>query len=169
MKNGLIREQKAPALFVDCNSFREKGFSERIMTNMKVKGAEVWFMTYIETVDDLFDSFNRDAEQVFAPYHAILNESELRDICSVSDSFLPVVFVNNGKAMLPGRRTGDVLSVLEKLVSLGFYKNCVLDTDEGLDGYTWSVIAEDYPSTLPFIDNPSRLTGFQNVITPYLI
>jgi hypothetical protein len=99
----------------------------------------------------------------------IYDEDELRDINEVSDSLVPVVFVSKGRAVLRGRRRSDVVSVLDKLVELGFYRNVVLDTDNNLDAYTWSIVSSDYPSTIPFVVNPSRLEGFKHAITPYLL
>ncbi len=169
VSEGIDRSARAPAVFVDCNSFAEREFSEKVMKHMNVKGADVWFMTYIETVEDVFDSFNRDAEIVLAPYHFILNEAELKDICSVSDSVVPVLFVHNGRLVQRGRRHGDVLGTLEKLVSIGYYRNCILDMGNSLNGYTWSIISSDFPSTIPFVDSPYHAEGFQNTIVPFLI
>jgi len=161
--------QRPPVVIIDCNSFEEREFTGDVMKHLKLQGTEIWFLTYIETVEDVFDAFNKDASLVFAPYHFIANDSELRDICNVSDSVVPVVFVHKGKAVLPGGRQDDVLKVLDKLVSIGFYRNCVLDMEGSLDGYTWSVINDDYPSTIPFMDRPDGMESFSNVIVPYLI
>jgi hypothetical protein len=163
------REVRQPVVVIDCNSFAQRAFSEKVMKHLRVPGADLWFMTCINTVDDVFDAFNRDADFVFAPYHMIYNEEELKDIIDVSDSVVPVVFVSKGRAVLRGRRRSDVVDVLDKLIDLGFYRNCVLDTDGSLDAYTWSVISSDYPSTMPFVDSPSRLEGFKHAITPYLL
>ena len=160
---------KPPVVIIDCNSFEVREFSEKVMKHLVIKGTPIWFMTYIETVEDVFDAFNKDAEFVFAPYHFVASDYELKDICDVSDSVIPTVFIHKGKAVLPGGKKGDVVKVLEKLVGLGFYKNCVLDTDRSLDAYTWSVIAEDYPSTIPFIDSANGPEGFENFISPYLL
>jgi hypothetical protein len=163
------RQFRSPMLMIDCNSFAAREFSEKVMKNLRVPGADIWFMTYIATVEDVFDSFNRDADMVFGPTHFIESDSELKDICNVSDSFVPVVFVHQGKAVVRKRVSADVQTVLDKLVSYGFYRNCVLDMEDSLDGYTWSIIASDYPSTIPFVSNPSRIQGFPAVITPFLL
>jgi len=165
----LPADDRPPVTVIDCNSFEEREFSEKVMKHLKLRSTEIWFFTYIETVDDVFDSFNKDASLVFAPYHFIRNDGELRDICSVSDSVVPVIFIYKGKAILPGGKKSDVIKVLDKLVSIGYYKNCVLDMGRSLDDYTWSVIREDYPSTIPFVDSESYVKGFQTVIVPYLL
>ena len=165
----ISKEQRSPVVIIDYNSLIKREFSEKVMKHLRVPGASIWFMTYIETVEDVFDAFNKDAELVLAPYHYIASEAELRDICDVSDSVVPVIFIHKGKAMVGGRQTEDVLKVLEKLVGIGFYRNFVLDMEGSLDGYTWSVIAEDYPSTIPFVQSGDRVAGFQNVIVPSLL
>ena len=162
-------EAKSPVVIIDCNSFEEHEFSEKVMKHLKIKGSPIWFMTYIETVEDVFDAFNKDAEFVFAPYHFIASDLELKDICDVSDSVIPTVFIHRGQAVLPGGKKGDIIKVLEKLVGFGFYKNCILDTDRSLDAYSWSVIAEDYPSSIPFMDSATRPEGLENFISPYLL
>jgi len=156
----LPAENRPPVAVIDCSSFEEGEFSEKVMKHLRLRNTEIWFFTYIETVDDVFDSFNKDASLVFAPYHFIKDDSQLKDICSVSDSVIPVVFIHRGKAILPGGKKTDVLKVLDKLVKIGYYRNCVLDMDRTLDEYTWSVICEDYPSTIPFVDSEDRVKGF---------
>ena len=162
-------KEKTPVMIIDCTSFENRGFSEKVMKHMRLTGFPVWFMTCINTVDDVFDAFNKDAEFVFAPYHLIESDAELKDICDVSDSVVPMIFVHKGKAVLPKRRSADVISILEKLVKIGFYKNCIVDMERSLDGYSWSIISEDYPSTIPLVDDLRDLQGFQTVITPYIL
>ncbi len=169
VSGALSGKDRSPAVFIDCESFKQREFSEKVMKHMRVQNTDIWFMTYIETVDDVFDAFNKDAELVLAPYHFIASDAELKDINDVSDSVVPVVFVHNGRAVLRGRRSGDVLEVMEKLVKIGYYKIFVLDMERSLDEFTWSVISSDYPSTIPFVGNASDVKGFEHVITPYLL
>jgi len=158
-----------PVMVIDCNSFERRDFSEKVMKNLKLPSAEIWFMTYIETVDDVFDSFNKDAELVFAPYHFIDGDAELKDINDVSDSVVPVIFVHKGRGVLQDGKKDDVVRILEKLVSLGFYKNSVMDAGGGLDARTWEIIADDYPSTIPIVSGPDAPPGFESTVIPYLL
>ena len=169
VSQGLDKNERSPVVIIDCDSFEEKEFSEKVMKHMRISGADVWFYTYIETVEDVFDAFNKDAALVLAPYHFIRSDGELMDICEVSDSVVPVVSIHKGRAIISKRKSGDILKVLEKLVRMGFYRNFVLDSENSLDQYTWSVIAEDYPSTIPIVNDPNQVKGFQSVITPFLI
>lgn len=161
--------RRPPVTVIDCNSFEEREFTGDVMKNLRLQGTEIWFFTYIETVEDVFDAFNKDASLVFAPYHFIADDSELRDICNVSDSVVPVISINRGRAVAPGGRQDDALDILDKLVGIGYYRNCILDMEGSLDGRTWSVIRDDYPSTIPFMDRPGGIEGLPNVIVPYLL
>jgi len=162
-----LGEERTPVVIVDCDSFELGEFSEKVMKHLRVPGKNVWLMTYIRTVEDVFDAFNKDAEFVLAPYHFITSDAELRDICNVSDSVVPVISIHKGKAIIGRRRSADAVTVLEKLVSIGYYRNFILDSENSLDGYTWSVISEDYPSTIPIVDRSQEMEGFHHTIMPF--
>jgi len=162
-------QTRSQVVVIDCDSLELREFTGQVMKRLTIRGMDVWFMTCIRTVDDVFDAFNKDAEFVLAPYHFVSDREEWQDICDVSDSVMPTLFVRDGKALLNNGRYDDITYILDKLVSLGFYKNCILDIDGSVDDYTWSVIAEDYPSTVPFVDSDSVPNGFSTYIRPYLI
>ena len=146
-------EERSPAVVVDLDSLSERTFSERVMKTMRVRGSDIWFMTHIETVDDLFDAFNTSADMVLGPLHATASDAELEDILSVSDSFMPAVFVREGHAIGRRRSRGSPSETLAHLADLGFYRCCVLDTDGSLSG-SWGDLREDFPSLVPFTRSP---------------
>ena len=156
-------EERSPAVVVDLDSLSERTFSERVMKTMRVRGSDIWFMTHIETVDDLFDAFNTSADIVMGAYHSSASDAELEDIHSVSDSFMPVVYAIGGRAVLRQGKPGDLLETLSALADIGFYRTCVLDTDGSVTEATWEVIFDGFPSAVPFTrrrsgpEGPSRL------------
>ncbi len=156
-------EERLPAVVVDFDSLSERTFSERVMKTMRVRGSDIWFMTHIETVDDLFDAFNTSADIVMGAYHSSVSDAELEDIHSVSDSFVPVVYAVGGRAVLRQGKPGDLLVTLSALADIGFYRTCVLDTDGSVTEATWEEIFDGFPSAVPFTrrrsgpEGPSRL------------
>jgi len=162
-------QTRSQVVVIDCDSLEQREFTGQVMKHLTIRGMDVWFMTCIRTVDDVFDAFNRDAEFVLAPYHFVADRAEWQDISDVSDSMIPTLFVRQGKVLLNNGRYDDITYILDKLVSDGFYKNCVLDLDGSVDDYQWSVIADEYPSTIPFIDSDRMPEGLNTVIRPYLI
>ena len=53
------------------------------------------------------------------------------------------------------RRAGrdSVPGALSRLADLGFYRTCVVDTDDSLSG-SWETLRDDFPSAIPFTRSP---------------
>lgn len=147
-------EERTPAVVVDMDSLSRRRFTEGVVKSMRVRGCDLWFMTWIETADDLFDAFNTTADMVMGPLHAVASGSDLEDIYSVSDSFIPTVFIRNGRS-LSRRNPKCPGEVLDGLADVGFYRACVLDTDGSITDEEWSDILEDHPSAIPFTRSPT--------------
>lgn len=157
--------QRMPMVVVDVDSLSRRRFTEGVLKGMRVRGSDIWFMTQIETADDVFDAFNTTAEVVLAPYHTILSKADIADILDVSDSVIPAVFVSNGSAVTRSG-PGDVRSIVDDLSGIGYYKMCIVDTDSSVSEYTWSTLADRYPSTVPFVFS-NRCDGFGSRIVPF--
>lgn len=163
-------EDRLPAVVVDCDSLSSGTFTEGVLKGMRVRGYDIWFFTWIETADDLFDAFNTNAEMVMGPCHALASEADLEDIYSVSDSFIPVLYVRGGEPVLRRRtrRHGSVYDALGALTDMGFYRTCVLDTDGSLSDEVWSAIGDGFPSVVPFTRSlPSTVASTGSCILPH--
>lgn len=160
---------RKPVVVVDSNSFNSECFDETVMKKMAIRGNDIWFMTHIECVDDVFDSFNTVAENLLAPLHTIADYDELTDILSVSDSVIPAIFVNMGKGIDINGISADPIDILDKIIDIGYGRVCVVDTDDSIGGDIWSAIYDEHPATLPFVSkqNDNVYFGdFRNIITP---
>ena len=154
---GLPRgEDRGTVAVIDLDSLSLCRFTEGVVKNMRVRGHDIWLMTWIENADDLFDAFNTNADMVLGPLHAVSSDSDLRDILSVSDSFIPTAFVEGGRVLGTGRR-GDVVDAVRRLHDIGFSRACVLDTDGSVTDGEWYDVFDDMPSAVAFIDR--RMTS----------
>ena len=154
---GLPRgEDRGTVAVIDLDSLSLCRFTEGVVKNMRVRGHDIWLMTWIEDADDLFDAFNTNADMVLGPLHAVSSDSDLRDILSVSDSFIPTAFVEGGRVLGTGRR-GDVVDAVRSLHDIGFSRACVLDTDGSVTDGEWDDVFDDMPSAVAFIDR--RMTS----------
>ena len=154
---GLPRgEDRGTVAVIDLDSLSLCRFTEGVVKNMRVRGHDIWLMTWIEDADDLFDAFNTNADMVLGPLHAVSSDSDLRDILSVSDSFIPTAFVEGGWALGTGRRE-DVVDAVRRLHDIGFSRACVLDTDGSVTDGEWDDVFDDMPSAVAFIDR--RMTS----------
>ena len=142
---GLPRgEDRGTVAVIDLDSLSLSRFTEGVVKNMRVRGHDIWLMTWIEDADDLFDAFNTNADMVLGPLH-----SDLRDILSVSDSFIPTAFVEGGRVLGTGRRE-DVVDAVRRLHDIGFSRACVLDTDGSVTDGEWDDVFDDMPSAVAF-------------------
>ncbi len=158
---------REPAVVVDWKSISSRKFGEKVLKNMRVRGRDIWFMTWIECVGDVMDAFNTTADHVLAPLHAIPDKEELEDIYSVSDGVIPIIFVKGGKTSVFGRSI-EVRDALDMLEGCGFYRTSVLDTDDSMTREDWERIYDMFPSCIPFISETNKVDGlFMNRIVPH--
>lgn len=147
---GLPRgEDRGTVAVIDLDSLSLCRFTEGVVKNMRVRGHDIWLMTWIEDADDLFDAFNTNADMVLGPLQAVSSDSDLRDILSVSDSFIPTAFVEGGRVLGTGRRE-DVVDAVRRLHDIGFSRACVLDTDGSVTDGEWDDVFDDMPSAVAF-------------------
>ena len=149
---GLPRgEDRGTVAVIDLDSLSLYRFTEGVVKNMRVRGHDIWLMTWIEDADDLFDAFNTNANMVLGPLHAVSSDPDLRDILSVSDSFIPTAFVEGGR-VLGTKRREDAVDAVRRLHDIGFSRACVLDTDGSVSDREWDDVFDDMPSAVAFID-----------------
>lgn len=154
---GLPRsEDRGTVAVIDLDSLSLCRFTEGVVKNMRVRGHDIWLMTWIEDADDLFDAFNTNADMVLGPLHAVSSDTDLRDILSVSDSFIPTAFVEGGR-VLGTKRREDTVDAVRRLHDIGFSRACVLDTDGSVSDGEWDDVFDDMPSAVAFIDR--RMTS----------
>ena len=156
-------DSRGAVTIVDMDSLRSGEFREGVVKGMRVRGSDIWFMTCVRDADDLMDAFNTTADKVLAPYHLIDGMRSAKDIISVSDAVIPSIFVRNGSAV-----RGSLRDIMESLESIGFYRMCVVDTDDSVPMGDWEWISDVFPSTIPFVGDPGRVSGlgFRDAIAP---
>ncbi len=161
-------DSRGTAVVADMDSLRSGEFREGVVKGMRIRGSDIWFMTCIRDADDLMDAFNTTADLVIAPMHLISGEEDAKDIVSVSDSVIPAAIASKGGVLRGDWRVAGVREALMRLESLGFYRMCVLDMDGTVTDGDWTWIADQFPSTVPFVSDPSIVEGyrFKDVIAP---
>lgn len=157
---------REPAVVADWTSLTAGRFDERVVKAMRVRGRDVWFLTWVADADDLMDAFNTTADTVLAPYHSMDGRDAMEDIVSISDSVMPAVFVRNGTALSRGRAPSGLRETLDTLDGIGFGRICVVDADSSVTPYEWGRILESFPSCVPFVADASAAEGFRDVVTP---
>lgn len=153
-------ETREPAVVVDWDSIRARGFREAVLKGMRLRGRDIWFLAWVQDADDLMDAFNTTAESVLFPYHAVASDDDLLDILSMSDSAIPTVFVRNGKVVNRSIAPADLRETVGRLDDLGFHRACILDTDGSVTAYEWERILDLHPLSIPFVTDASAVEGY---------
>ncbi len=161
-------DSRSPAVVVDTGSILSGCFDEGVVKEMRIRGADIWFMTCVRDADDLMDAFNTTAEMVMAPAHLISDEKSARDILSMSDCVIPAILVSGGRPTDGGIALGDIDATVRRLESLGFCRLCIWDSDGSVPETEWQRLADSVPSAVPFVPEISAAErcGFQTLICP---
>lgn len=149
---------------VDSDSLRRRAFAPDVLKMMRARGRDIWLMTWVEDADDLFDAFNTTAETVIGPYHASSSDRDLKDIHSVSDCFVPAIFVSDGKAMVRGRAFEDLDRVADRLCSIGFGDMVIVDTDGSVPDGRWEHLPD---RAIPFVRRTTDAMADMRTIVPF--
>lgn len=137
-----------PFLVFDVRGMHDRRMDIELLKGMKIRGKNIWFLTCIERVEDVFDAFNTDADVLLIPYHTVASDSELTEMHAVSDRSFPVLFVRNGMTYA---RDGmkDTKVIVERMADMGFTSIAVFDLSGTLTENDWRTLSDDV-RILPF-------------------
>lgn len=134
-------EDRPIALVMDVKGLQRRNLNDVLLKRLRIRGTGVWFLTNIESVDDVFDAFNTDAEAVLVPTHTVRSEEEFLDILDVSDSVIPALFVRKRSAVYLGRSM-DYRKVIDAVRSMGYGNAAVFDLDDSIPEDDWPPLME---------------------------
>ena len=162
-------EERGTVLIIDVKGLQRRNLNDVLLKRLRIRGMNSWFMTNIESVDDVFDAFNTDAEAVLIPTHTVRSEDEFEDILSVSDSAIPVVLVRKRSAVFIGEIM-EYLKAIRKVFSIGFTTVAVCDLDDSLTEENWTYLKDEgiiIPCSFTGKINGERFEelGFEKVFT----
>ncbi len=140
-------EGKGTVLVMDVKGLQRRNLNDVLLKRLRIKGKRTWFLTNIESVDDIFDAFNTDAEAVLVPTHTVRSEEEFEDILSVSDSVIPVLFVRKKSAVFIGDNM-DYRNAADEVFGAGYATAAVFDLDDSLSEDDW-VSLQRYGDIIP--------------------
>lgn len=135
-------EEKGTVLVMDVKGLQRRNLNDVLLKRLRIRGMRTWFMTNIESVDDVFDAFNTDAEAVLVPTNTVRDDDEFEDILSVSDSAIPVILVRKGSAVVIGENM-DYIKAVRKVFSVGYAAVAVFDLDDSLSEENWKYLTDE--------------------------
>ena len=135
-------EDKPIVLVMDVKGLQRRNLNDVLLKRLRIRGMRTWFMTNIESVDDVFDAFNTDAEAVLVPVNTVRSEEEFEDILRVSDSAIPVVPVRKRITSFIGESM-DYVKAVRRVFATGFPTAAVFDLDDSLTEGNWTSLGDE--------------------------
>ena len=160
---------RGQVLVVDVRGLGRRWMDERLLTNARFPGSDVWFLTHVRDVGDVFDCFIGGAARLLLPYHTARRGRVMREAYELSENCVPVVFVSRGRALCGGGRTADVGAAVEELAGIGYREVAALDTDSSLGEGDWAHLRDRLPGLIPFVRSRGSVAagGFKDVIADF--
>ena len=141
-------------ILFDIDGFRDRFLNGEIVKEIRVKGRDLWFITYVRNVEDVISALTGAFAGLGIPLHTIEDESLLYEAKDLSEYVFPVAFMKDGRELSSGRGRKELMV---HLGMKGFDKIMLFDTDQ--------ILVECIPLTVGMIDsakdtaedsNPSR-------------
>ena len=155
-------------VMADVDSLKKKKMDITLLKNLKTKKVDIWLITYVEDADDLFDAFYMNIDTLIVPYHGTISDKALKEMNSVSDSTMPLIFTNGNVAL---SRSGEIplRDILRNVTEMGFFSIAVMDVSENYDEKMWSELHSEFERIIPFIDSENAESleniGFTDIVT----
>ena len=158
---------RAPLLVADVKGLSKKELDDRLLMNMKFPGSDIWFLTYIRDIEDVFDCFMGNVAKMLIPYHTTRNDVVMEEAYEVTENCIPVLFVSRGKVVCRGGQTKDIGQAVGELERIGFGEIIVFDTDSMLSADDWISLRSRSAGVIPFIRAVGAAAGdagFEKII-----
>jgi hypothetical protein len=160
-------DERMPVLVADVRGLGKRGLDDRLLTEMRFPGSDVWFLTNILDIEDVFDSLMGNIVKVLIPYHTTRNDLVMKEAFEVSENCIPVLFAAGRKVLCRGGSTKNIATAIDEMARIGFREIVVFDTDSAIGIDEWTSLGDRFSGLIPFVRNRDILqedAGFQTVI-----
>ena len=119
LKDALIEAYKStqeddPIILLDVDGFSERFLNGEIVKEVRIKGRDLWFVTYVENIEDVISALTGAFSGLGIPMHTVKEEDLMDHASEMSDSVFPVAFVRNGTEISTGRRPDELEIMLRE-------------------------------------------------------
>ena len=155
-------DERLPLVVVDVRGMNTRVMDDRLLMDMKFPGGDVWYLTPIVDLDDLFDVFMGDIVKVLMPIHMVRDRSTLEEIFEISDCCIPVIYPS---------KVRSVDNMIRELGRVGFMDVVVCDRAGEISYDGWNRLFETI-GVIPFVCDTSvadelEAIGFNKIIVDF--
>jgi hypothetical protein len=143
-------DERTEVIVVDVKGLNRGNMDDNLLTEVTIPGSDIWYLTHIEDIEDIFDGFMGDVMKIMIPYHTVRNKMVLEEAYDVSDNCIPVVFSSvydlNG-----------MISCIENVFRIGYTEVVVFDIDDVVSEGDWTTLTRRFDNVIPYVRNRSRI------------
>jgi len=159
--------ERTQVVVTDVKGITKKKIDDRLLMTLKIPGNDIWFMSHIEDVEDVFDSFMGEIEKLLMPYHTVRGRYVMEEAFDVSDNCIPVLFVIQGRVLGRGGEMKDIREATEDMERIGFDEIIISETDSYLRADDWISLHDRVRGLIPFVrykNEELASAGFKKII-----
>jgi len=143
-------DERTEVIVVDVKGLNRGNMDDNLLTEMIIPGSDIWYLTHIEDIEDVFDGFMGDVSKIMIPYHTVRNKMVLEEAYDVSDNCVPVVFSSEYDF-------NGMISCIENVFRIGYTEAVVFDIDDTVSEGDWDTLKRKFDNVIPFVRNRSRI------------
>jgi len=155
-------EEREPFVMVDVVGYNSRRIADKVLSKVPMKGFDVWYLTGVRDIEDVFDSFMMDIDRLLVPCHLLSGQDSLEEIFDVSEDCIPTIFAVKGMTGF-SNSIMDIRKVMDVLSRVGFPEAIVFDTDSKVGN--WDRFKGTGIETIPMVSKDSVPLGFDRAIT----
>ena len=149
-------DERTDVVVVDVRGFNRKNMDDILLMEMIIPGSDIWYLTYVRDIEDIFDGFMGDISKIMIPYHTVRNKMVLKEIYDVSDCCIPVLFSSV-------YNLDDIISGLTNVFRIGFAEAVVYDIDDVVSEGDWTILKSKFDNVMPYLRNRSRIEMLRSI------
>ena len=111
---------------IDVDSFDRRFINSDLVKDLRLRGRNLWLISYIRTIDDVIDAMCGSFEILCVPTHTVDGMDVLSDALEISDRIIPTVFVDKSGVPLFER---SLDRIVKDVRNLGYPGYALLDID----------------------------------------
>ena len=158
-------DERTDVVVVDVRGLNRRNMDDILLMEMIIPGSDIWYLTHVKDIEDIFDGFMGDVSKIMIPYHTVRNKMVLKEIYDVSDSCIPVLF--SSVYDLDG-----MISGLANVFRIGYAEAVVYDIDDVVSEGDWTILKSKFDNVMPHVRNRSRIEmlrslGYDRIIVDH--
>ncbi len=119
LKNALLKAYEVtgdddPIILLDVDGFSERFLNGEIVKEVRIRGRDLWFVTYVENLEDVISALTGSFSGLGIPMHTVREDGLMGLASEMSDLTFPVAFVRNGAELSTGRRPDELEIVMRE-------------------------------------------------------